>query len=137
MQWSKAKKRVEALFAPRVATRVELRTTRYRKTHDAEGRGWITIDGSEAWSFCTLRYFVERNKLEDGIREANRGLDFRDPAQREAYSEGSREAERILQQRGVLSKYDFEEAVASYPALQVDAALESDNLSHRALAVLD
>jgi hypothetical protein len=74
MQWSKAKRRVEMLFAPGLAGRVELRVTGYRAAHDAERRGWITIDGEEAWSFCTLRYYVERNELENGIRSANTGL---------------------------------------------------------------
>jgi capsid protein len=56
MQWSKAKQRVEVLFTPKASGRVELRTTNYRRVADWEGRGWITIDGVEAWNFCTMRY---------------------------------------------------------------------------------
>ena len=137
MQWSKAKRKVELLFAPSVAGRVELRVTGYRDAHDAEGRGWITIDRTEAWSFCTFRYWVEGGKLERGIREASQGLDYRDPAQREAYYEAYEQAQEILARRGILTKGDFEDAVESYPALALDAALESDNLVHRALAMLD
>ncbi len=36
MQWSKAKQRVEALFSPAIASRVELCVTGYREAHDAE-----------------------------------------------------------------------------------------------------
>jgi hypothetical protein len=70
MQWSRLKKQVESRFAPSVAGRVELRTTNYRHVHDGEGRGWITIDKEEVHNFCTLKYWVERNLLLAGIREA-------------------------------------------------------------------
>jgi len=137
MQWSKAKRRAESLLAPSVAGRVALRVTGYRAAHDAEGRGWITVDGEEAWSFCTLRYFVEHNKLAHGIRVANRGTDFRDPVQSDAYYAAGNKADAILEQRGVVSRSYFQAAVERYPDLPVDEALVSNNLVHRALAVLD
>jgi len=137
MQWSKAKRRAEALFAPLLAGRVELRSTRYRRTHDAEGRGWLTIDGVEAWSFCTLRYYVEKNKLESGLRAANRAFDFRKQAERDDYYAAAEQAQAILERKGLVSKHFFESAVEDYPALSVAAALNSDNFVHRALAMLD
>jgi hypothetical protein len=137
MQWSKAKARVEALLAAKVAARVALRVTGYRAAHDDEGRGWITVDGEEAWSFCTLRYFVERSKLEQGIRLANRATDYCDPGQREAYYAAGEQAQAILERRGVVGRSYFQRAVEQYPALGVDEALGSENLVHRALAVLD
>jgi hypothetical protein len=60
MQWSKAKGRVEQLFAPSVAGRVELRTANYRKAPDMEGRSWITIEGVEVYNFCTHRYLLDK-----------------------------------------------------------------------------
>lgn len=137
MQWSKAKARAEALFAPRVAERVALRVTGYRAAHDEDGRGWITVDGKEAWSFCTLRFFVERNKLETALRQMNQCGDFRDPGQRDAYFEAGEQAEAILEQRGVVGREYFRRAVEQYPELTVEQALASDNLIHRTLAVLD
>lgn len=137
VQWSKAKKRAESLFAPKTTGRVELRTTNYRHVHDWEGRGWITIDGVEAWNFCTLRYCVERNELEHGLRDANQALDFSEPEQREAYFSASRDADTILERQGKVSQYYFEEAVESYPTLTVEQALASENLVHRALAMVD
>jgi hypothetical protein len=137
MQWSKLKSRVEALLAPTVAGRVEFRTTSYRHAHDGEGRGWITVDGEEAASFCTLRHAIERSKLEDGLRAANSGVSFRDPAQREAYYAAASQAEEILEKQGIVSQHYFEGALATYPDLSIQDALASDNIIHRAVAVLD
>jgi hypothetical protein len=137
MQWSKLKARVEAFFAPSVAGRVELRTTHYRHVHDGEGRGWITIDGSEVYNFCTLTYWVELNALSADLRSANRGTDFRNPEERQAYFDAGREAERILVERGILSQGWFESSLAEYLTLSIADALDSDDLVHRALAVLD
>jgi hypothetical protein len=47
MQWSKARKLIEDMFADSVQGRVRLRTTGYHKHHDGEGRYWITVDGRE------------------------------------------------------------------------------------------
>ncbi len=57
MIWSKLKALVESHFAPSVAGRVELHSTHYRKAHDDQGRGWITVDKKEAWNLCTFRYW--------------------------------------------------------------------------------
>jgi len=116
-QWSKLKKRVEALFAPAVAGRVELRITHYRTAHDWEGRGWLTIDGSEVYNFCTLRYYVEFNKLAADLREANGATDFRVPEQRPRYYEAGDEALAILEKRGIVSEKSFERSVQEYPSL--------------------
>lgn len=137
MQWTKARARAESLLAPTVVKRVALRVTGYRAASDEVGRGWITVDGEEAWSFCTLRYFAERHKLEQGIREANQATDYCDPDQRDGYYEATERAEAILERRGVMGRWYFQRAVEHYPELNVEEALRSDNLVHRALAVLD
>jgi hypothetical protein len=80
---------------------------------------------------------VEKHKLEQGIRAANRSLDFQDPAQREAYYAASRDANAILEHQGVVSQRYFEHAVESYPELSIAQALASENLVHRALAMVD
>jgi hypothetical protein len=136
-QWSKLKKRVETLFAPAVAGRVELRITHYRTAHDWEGRGWLTIDGSEVYNFCTLRYYLEFNKLAEELREANGATDFRVPEQRPRYHEAGDEALAILEKRGIVSEKSFERSVQEYPSLSLDEALASDDFVHRAFAMLD
>lgn len=137
MQWSKLKSRVERFFAASVSGRVEVRTTSYRHAHDGEGRGWITLDGEEIGNFCTRKYWVERSRLERGIREANSATSIRDPAKREAYFAASKAATEILDRRGILSQGSFEHALEEYLSMPVGVALESGCLLHRALAVVD
>lgn len=136
MQWSKLKRRVESLFAPSVASRVELRMTNYRKVADWEGRAWITIDKKEVWNFCTLKYFVERGRLVTGIRAANGATSWSGPKAGEYYA-AIDVADDILEKQGLVSQYYFEGALESYLQVDVADALASDNLVHRALAVLD
>lgn len=133
MQWSRLKKEVESRFAPSVAGRVELRTTNYRQVHDWEGRGWITIDKEEVHNFCTLKYWVERNKLLEGFQDT----DWREPAQRAGYERARDEAEGILEKRGVLSQGWFENSLQEYLSLTIEDALASPNFLHRGLAIVD
>ena len=137
MQWSKLKKTVEALFAPSVAGRVELRFTNYRHVHDGEGRGWITVDKTEIHQFSTLEYYVESYKLASAIREINESSNFRDPEQRPGYLEASDQADDILLAQGIASQWWYVRSLQDYLQLSIDDALASENFLHRALAVLD
>lgn len=137
MQWTKLKKQVEQRFAASVAGRVELRTTNYRQAHDWAGRGWITVDKTEVHNFCTLKYQVEHSALAQGIREANDATDFRDPGHRDGYHEARQQADAILERRGVLPQGWYENSLETFLSLSIDDALRSENLLHRALAVLD
>jgi len=137
MQWSKAKQRAESLFAPSVAGRVALRVTGYRAAPHGEGRGWIAVDGEEAWSFCTFRHDGDRYQLAQGIRSASASLDWRDPAQLDNYRTADDQAAAILAQRGIVGRSAFTSAIEEYASMSVEEALASDNLIHRALAVLD
>lgn len=70
MIWSRLNKTVEALFVPELQGRVEFRSTNYRKTHDQEGRGYITVDGTEIWSMATLTFFKrERESIDQNVAE--------------------------------------------------------------------
>jgi len=71
------------------------------------------------------------------LRQAHGVTDLRNPEQRQAYHDAGREAERILAERGILSQGWFETSLAEYLTLALDDALASDDLVHRALAVLD
>jgi hypothetical protein len=137
IQWSKLKKQAEAFFAPAVARRVALHITHYRTAHDWEGRGWLTIDGSEVYNFCTLRYYLEFNALSADLREASQATDYRDPEQRPRYYEAGGEAHAILEKRGIVGEKSFERSIQEYPSLSLAEALESDDFVHRALAMLD
>jgi hypothetical protein len=137
MQWSKLKKQVESHFASSVSGRVELRSTRYRESHDREGRAWITLDGEELYDFCTWRTIVSENQLVAGIRAANRTEDFRDPRQRAGYFEASEQAQDINGRQGIHNQYEFYQAVEEFLSLPISAVLASPNLIVRALGMLD
>jgi hypothetical protein len=137
MQWSRLKKAVESRFAPSVFGRVELRTTNYRYIHDWEGRGWITVDRQEIHDFSTLNYYAQAHKLASAIREANRATDWTDPAQRDGYYEAGATSDQILLKQGIAPQGWFERSLQDYLQLSIEEALGSDNLLHRALAVLD
>lgn len=113
--WSHLKKRVEALFAPSVGNRVELRITGYRWNRDGDGRAWITVDGIEVHNFCTFSKWRELAALD--------GDDL-----------GGREA---LAKRGVLAVGEFTRSLADYCALSFDEAIASPFMLHRALSMLD
>lgn len=53
-RWSQLKKAVESHFADKVRGRVELRAAGYRRAYEQEGRGYITLDGEEIWTFCSF-----------------------------------------------------------------------------------
>ena len=57
MRWTKRKARVESMFSDVVKGRVELKSSRYRGSHDEVGRGYITFDKKEVWNMCTLTFF--------------------------------------------------------------------------------
>ena len=63
MQWSKLKKSIEYFFADSVKDRVELRSTRYHKSHDHEGRGYIVVDSEEIVSFCSITAWQKEREL--------------------------------------------------------------------------
>jgi hypothetical protein len=58
MRGSAACSRFGALLAPAVAGHVRLYATRYRGSHDFEGRGWITWDGEQIASLETIPCLV-------------------------------------------------------------------------------
>jgi len=132
MQWSKIKRRAESLFAASGKGRVELRTTNYRHASDWEGRGWITLDGTEIASFCTFKYWIARGEASESIQEA-----LGREGERAVMDRAQAQAVENLHQAGVLSQDSFELAIQEYTSLTIDDALASPHLIHRALAVLD
>jgi hypothetical protein len=75
MIWSKLKKRVEALFAPTMFGRVELRSTNYRHAHDQAGRGYITVDGKEVWQMSTTQtWTVSAQRVSEAIMQTGVSL---------------------------------------------------------------
>ena len=127
MQWSKLKRRVESFLATSVAGRVELRSTRYRGSHDQEGRGFITFDKKEVWDMCTLRAWRSEYELQKQIeaQQEIRPIDAHELARQE------------IESQGLFSQYRFYESLEEYCNLSVEEAIDSENILIRALAMLD
>ncbi len=137
MKWSKLKKTIESYFADSVKGRVELRSTRYHKSHDQEGRGYITIDKEEVASFCSITAWNSEYKLAEEIREISGATNFRNPSHQKEYYQAYDQAENILHKQGIYSQYEFYDSLKSYLNLPLDEALKSDNLIILSLAILD
>ena len=140
MKWSQLKHRAEALIAKSLKSRVAYYSTRYRKDHDREGRGWITVDGIEVFDMSTLRAWAEQHAM---TKQAL-GIDERWKWEQWPYHSNTgyweywyhkAEADRLA--RGVLARWDFNQALFDYLNLSLEDALASPNVVIRALAMFD
>src|SRR5687767_11821499 len=137
MQWSRLKSLVESRFCDALRGRLELRSTRYRGTHDDEGRAWITFDKKEVFSACSLTGWAEEARVARKLQAANRCLDYTDPQQYSGYREAYERAGEIVQGRGIFTQFQFYDALNSYLNLSVEDALASPEAVIRALSMVD
>lgn len=135
MKWSHLKKRIEESFADSVAGRVELWTTRYRKSHDQQGESWITIDKQRVWSTSAYTCFVEAHR--EAIKLLKEPIDLDDPAQHKAYWQARDQVEEILPARGVCWSEDVNLALLNFLSLSINDAIKSGDPIIRAFATLD
>jgi hypothetical protein len=140
MRWSQLKHRAEALLAESLNGRVAYYSTRYRKDHDREGRGWITVDGIQVFDMSTLRAWADQHAMTKqalGVQERWKWEHW--PYQSNSgywdYWYNKAEADRIA--RGVLARWDFSQALFDYLNLSPEDALASSSVILRALAMLD
>jgi hypothetical protein len=127
MQWSKLKKQTEALFAPSMKGRVELRSTSYRKSHDEEGRGYVTIDGEDVWNMDTHSWWAKEHKAvaEISQREGLHPADVQPLAHKQ------------LAEQGEYGQYAFYAALKIFCRSTVEECLASHDVLVRALAMCD
>lgn len=127
MKWSKRKKTVESFFSDSVKGRVELRSTRYRGTHDKEGRGYIIFDKKEIWSMCTLTFYsIEYECINKIMQRENI----------EAYK-AHKIAHDELVQEGKFNQYTYYDSLDEYCSNSIEESISSDNILIRCLAMLD
>jgi len=135
-KWSKLKKSVESLFAEKVRGRVELRAVGYHHAHDGDGRGYITIDGEEVWSFCSFVAWKAQWEL-------TRGAKLTDELYTILAKEGgvARGLDRLANEKriagGVLKNSEYFGFLHDYLSMSHLEALESNNILFLALAILD
>lgn len=138
MKWSKSKKALENLLADAVKKRVRFHMTRYGPgVSETMTRAWVTWDKKELVNMSNVEWLIESYALQHQIRELNHCTDYRDPQQREGYYLAYQEAQDIVQKRGTLSRFQFEEAVEEYLGLSVENAMDSANPIIKALCMFD
>ena len=137
MKWSQLKKRTEGSFAASVAGRVQVWTTRYRGSHDAEGEAWVTIDKQRVSSMGTYTYLIEHYREVNRLREEAGCTDYSDPGQQEGYSNAHDEADRLVKEKGHIPLWDFNGALFALLSLSINDAITSDNPIIRAFATID
>ncbi len=127
MQWSKRKKKVESFFSEVVKGRVELRSTRYRDSHDEEGRGSITFDKKEIWDMCTVSFYsTEFDRINEIVIREN-----------VTPYEAQKIAHEELVREGEFNQYTFYDSLDEYSNNSIESSLTSKNLLIRCLAMLD
>lgn len=138
MKWSKSKKALEDLLANAVKERVQFHMTRYgRGVSYTMARAWVTWDKKELVNMSNAEWLIESYALEQQIREVNHCTDYRDSQQREGYYLAYQEARDIVQRQGMLSRFQFEEAVEEYLRLSIENAMGSANPIVKALSMFD
>jgi hypothetical protein len=137
MRWSKLKALAESRFCDPLRGRLELRSTRYRGTHDQEGRAWITLDKEEVFSACTLTGWAAKARLAREIQTANNCRDFSDPEQYPGYRQAYEQAGAVVAEHGIFTQYQFYAALEEWLNHSLEEALVSPDPLVRAFALLD
>lgn len=120
MQWSQLKKRIQAKIAEPVRERFDFGSTCYRKSHDREGRGWISVDKREILDLSTIKFEIE---------EYGRGR-----------RDGRPDWETIkqeLHQENLFSQWDLHRSLFEYLNLSIGEIICSGNHIIRAFGMLD
>jgi hypothetical protein len=136
MQWSKLRKGVEALFADSVRGRVGLYSTRYRTTHDEDGRAWITIDGRQIVSMPFI--WVHLHERDERAGRIAREAGEQDPLAARFGTPDTVDAASIeLMNEEKYMQPDLGGAMHDYLSLSMQQVLKSENPIIRALGMLD
>ncbi len=137
MKWSKLKKQIKDKFCESLKRRVELRSTRYRRAHDHDGKGWITIDKREVFDMCTFKWMIEYEDLASEIRKTNNCEDWNNPDHQQQYDDATDQTYSIIEKKGLYSQYDFYSILENYLTLSIENAIENEDMLTRALAMID
>jgi hypothetical protein len=138
MKWSKSKKALKNLLDDSVKDRVQFHMTRYGPGISYfMARAWITWDKKELVNMSNVEWENEISVLTRQITEINSCTNFKDPQQREGYDLAYEEARRLIQKKGLLSRYQFEQAIEEYLELPIEKAMDSDNPIIKALSMFD
>ncbi|MFC5529790.1 hypothetical protein [Cohnella yongneupensis] len=137
MKWSKLKKLLESRTCDSLKGRVSFNSTRYRGTHDEEGRAWITFDNEIIHDFCTVKRRYGFNTLADEIRVKTNSPDWKDFNQQKGYYQAYQLANAEMEKLGLYNQYEFYNAIEEYLNLSIEEAMESSKPIIRAISWFD
>jgi hypothetical protein len=122
MKWSKLKQQIEAQFADSVRIHAAIHITRYGPgVSSTMTRGWLTWDGAEVFSFSTIAWLQAEHTEAANPLASDKPISIPDQ----------------LNQRGVFSRFDLTDALATYLNLSIDSALSSPDPIISAMAMFD
>ena len=124
MQWSKLKQRIEGNFTPPLIGRISVTSTKYRKASNEHSRGTIKVDKDVWFDACAFKWNREWYKIFNENSEIDLG-------------ERYKYADQKLMDDNVLEGYDFNKRLFDYLNTSIEDALESNDIVHKILAILD
>lgn len=128
---------IESRLCKSLEVRVKFNSTRYRGTHDQEGKAWITFDHVIVHDFSSVNLRYKYETLANEIRKETNALDWKDPAQQKEYYEAYRIADEEMERQGIHNQYEFYSAIEEYLYLSIEEAMNSTNTIIRAISWWD
>lgn len=128
--WSSMRKQLEQEnVCESLKGRIQYFATRYRKSHDDEGRVAIRIDGQEVYKSCFFDWDIKRH-------EAWKEIDAR-KNKKTSYLESGEEMELGALNRGGFDQFAFYNAFHFYQNHSIDESLSSPDPIVKLFAIFD
>lgn len=126
MQWSRLKAHLLENLAPSLRGKLDVHAARYRKVHDEPGRVWFTFARRQILQLADSTFEYEYYGHVHDMKQLGSSV-----------YEAHDQAREITTRKGNFARFDFARALNEYLSLSIDDALESENVLHRALAMID
>ncbi|ATH92601.1 hypothetical protein [Bacillus glycinifermentans] len=130
-RWSKDKQQLEGLMCESLKQRVNFHVTAYRKAHDQMGRAFITVDGKDIFSMCTLTAINKAAEIESRSERVRNVDDVTENVR--IYDEALHQANAD----GYFYQYQFFDALDEYFTNSIDQTLSSEQVLVRMLGMID
>jgi len=125
--WSGLNQWLQECLCPELRGRIAYFLTRYHKVHDSYGRAAILLDGKELVCFS----WIDMYRQEQDVSEA-----FYEDKSRD-WLELQEQFRPVWEEKGILSEWDFLDAVLKFRNLSIQDALNAGNWILWILAILD
>lgn len=128
--WSSMRRQLEQEnICESLKGRIQYFVTRYRKSHDEEGRVAIQLDGQEVFKSCYYDWCIMRSQVAEDFVELEKVS--------ESFQEHWDNIHLETENRGSFDQYTFYEAFYYYQNHSIENCLASERALVRLLAILD